>query len=123
MALRTPSPTRAFASASRYFPTVYIDLLWLAADAKDEGLEVGIRAGHLAVDRPGRNEEEIAGPSRVGQTLAALAVEAAAIMPQTGSTTRTLDERALPARSTRLEVKTDRTMPLRHRTATSEERR
>lgn len=37
--------------------------LWLAADAKDESLEVDICASRLAVDRRGRNDEEIAGAS------------------------------------------------------------
>jgi hypothetical protein len=36
-------------------------VLRLATDAKDQGIEVGIPAGRLAVNRLGRDEEETAG--------------------------------------------------------------
>jgi hypothetical protein len=36
-------------------------VLRLAADADDERLEVGIVAGRFAVDRLGRDDEEVAG--------------------------------------------------------------
>jgi hypothetical protein len=35
------------------FPTVHTDPIWVAADAQDEGLEVGARGGQLAVHRLG----------------------------------------------------------------------
>ena len=53
---RTP-----FRSAWPSFGTVHLDVLRRAADTDDEGLQIGILAGRFAVDRLGRNDEEVAG--------------------------------------------------------------
>jgi hypothetical protein len=38
---------------------IHVDMFWLATDAHDERLEIGILTGCLAVDGLGRNDEKI----------------------------------------------------------------